>query len=105
MDREWTFDLEFGIAQVRCRYSRQSKKILEYTVQLELWHTQTWRPIIRYDNAHGFCHCDTIHADGSQDKTPIHRGDANTNFTWAIQEIRTNWKAHCSRFMAEVSHD
>jgi hypothetical protein len=102
MEREWTFDLEFEVAQVRCRFLRHGKDILEYTVQLELWHLQTWNPVIRYDNAHGFCHSDTIHADGTQDKTPIYRGDANTTFTWAIQEIRANWKAHCSRYMAEV---
>jgi hypothetical protein len=102
MEREWTFDLEFEVAQVRCRFLRQGKDILEYTVQLELWHEQIWNPVIRYDNAHGFCHYDTIHPDGTQDKTSIYRGDANTNFTWAIQEIRANWKAHCSRYIAEV---
>ena len=87
VEREWTFDLESEEAQVRCRYLRQAKQILEYTVQLELWHMQTWKPVVRYDNAHGFCHCDTIHPDGSQDKTPIYRGDANTNFTWGSRKF------------------
>jgi hypothetical protein len=81
---------------IRCRYQRQGNQILEYT------HQATWQPIVRYDNARGFCHRDLIHVDGTQDKTPIYRGDANANFTWAIKELRMNWQSHRSRFLAEI---
>lgn len=101
VEREWTLDLEAGEAQLRCRYVRQGKQILEYTVQLELWCQENWRAIFRYDNAHGFCHSDLIHADGSQEKTRICRGDTKTNFTWAIQELRGSWGSQRSRFLAE----
>lgn len=63
--------------QIRCRYRRQGNRILDYTVQLEIRYQDCWQPVVRYDNAHGFCHFDTIHADGTQDKTPVYRGDAN----------------------------
>jgi hypothetical protein len=102
IEREWTHEVAFQEAQIRSRYRRQGLSILDYIVQLEIWHSNAWRPVVRYDNAHGFCHCDTIHADGSQDKTPIVRGDANTNFTWAIKELRANWQSQRSRFLAEV---
>jgi hypothetical protein len=102
IEREWTHEVAFQEAQIRSRYRRQGLMILDYTVQLEIWHSNTWRPVVRYDNAHAFCHCDTIYADGSQDKIPIVRGDANTNFTWAIKELRANWQSHRSRFLAEV---
>jgi hypothetical protein len=102
VDREWTLDVSFGVAQMRCRYSRQGKVIESYTVQLEIWHDDDWRPVVRFDNAHGFCHCDTIHPDGSQDRSPVHRGDAGGNFTWAIHELRSNWDRHRDRFLAEV---
>jgi hypothetical protein len=42
VQREWTFDLEFEEAQVRCRLARQRRQIQEYTVQLEL-HRQGMR--------------------------------------------------------------
>lgn len=102
VEREWTYEVAFEEAQIRSRYRRQGLNTLDYTVQLEIWHSNTWMPVVRYDNAHGFCHCDTIHADGSQDKTPVVRGDANTNFTWAIKELRASWQVHSSRFRAEV---
>jgi hypothetical protein len=102
VEREWILDVLIDEARIRCRYSRRRKRIFDYTVQLEIWHDGIWRPIVRYDNSHGFCHCDTIHADGTQDKVPIYRGDANFNFTWAIKEVRGNWQSHRERFLTEM---
>jgi hypothetical protein len=99
---EWTHEVAFQVAQIRSRYRRQGQRILDYTVNWEIWHSKAWQPVVRYDNAHWFCHCDTMHADGSQDKTPILRGDANPNFTWSIKELRANWESHRSRFLAEA---
>ncbi len=100
--REWILGVAADEARIRCRYRRRGKKILDYTVQLEIWHNDHWRPIVRYDNAHGFSHCDTIHPDGTQDKLAIYRGDANSNFTWAIDELRATWRAQRVRFLAEI---
>ena len=102
VEREWTFPVAIDEMQIRCRYRRQGRLILQYTVPLEIWSGSNWQPVLRYDNGHGFCHCDTIHADGSQDKIPVYRGDANANLTWAIDELRANWEVHQQRFLAEV---
>lgn len=102
IEREWILAVVFDEVQIRCRYQRLGNQLHHYTVQLELQQGGTWQPIVRYDNAHGFCHCDVLHADGEQDKTPIYRGDANVNFTWAIKELRANWQSHRARFLAEV---
>jgi hypothetical protein len=102
VERAWVADIVPGEVRMRCAYRRRGNQVLEYTVQLEIWHGQTWQPIVRYDNAHGFCHCDTIHADGAQDKIPIYRWDANRNFTWAINELRGNWESHRARYLAEI---
>lgn len=58
--------------------------------------------MVRFDNAHGFCHCDTIHPDGTQDKTPLFIGDANDTFTLAIKELRTRWATHRERYLKEI---
>jgi hypothetical protein len=102
IEREWLIGVAHDEVRIRCHYLRRASQIVEYTVQLEICQNQSWRPILRYDNAHGFCHCDTIHADGSQDKIPIYRGDANFNFTWAIQEIRAYWQYQTTRYLAEL---
>jgi hypothetical protein len=102
VEREWTRSLLANEVRMRCAFRRRGKRVLEYTVQLEIWHDQAWQPIVRYDNAHGFCHCDTIHADGTQDKMPTGGGDANWNFTWAIHDLRANWQSHRARYLAEI---
>src|SRR5437660_1486640 len=102
VEREWILGVLLDEVRIRCRYRRLGNQILDYTVQLEFWQDETWRPIVRYDNAHGFCHRDTIHPDGTQDKMPIYRGDATANFTWAINELRAGWQAQKARFLAEM---
>jgi hypothetical protein len=71
-------------------------------VQLEISHGESWQPIVRYDNAHGFCHRDTLHADGSQDKTRVFVGDLNETFTYAVEDLRANWQAYRSRYLGEI---
>jgi hypothetical protein len=100
--RLWVQELVPGEARLRCAYKRHKKKILQYTVQLELYFLGSWQAVVRYDNAHGFCHRDTIHPDGTQDKKAIFVGSPNDSFTRAIREAQTNWQNHVDRFLKEV---
>lgn len=101
--RSWLVDIVPDDVRIRCAYKRRRKRIVRYTVQLEIRHSDTWQPLVRYDNAHGFCHRDTIHADGSEEKTPVFSGDANETFTRAIEDVQANWEAHRARFLREVN--
>ncbi|MGD9856095.1 MAG: hypothetical protein AB7U20_14215 [Planctomycetaceae bacterium] len=103
--RAWIVDLLPGEVRPRCRFRRRSRRILSFPVQLELRRDETWRPFVRYDNAHGFCHRDTIHADGSQEKTPVFYGDANTTFSDAIDDLQPNWRAYRGRYLKEMNDD
>jgi len=100
-DRAWLVDVVPDEVRLRCSYRRRRKRIVQYTVQLEIHYSGRWEPVIRYDNAHGFCHRDTIHADGSQEKTAVYYGNANDTFTQAIDDLRSTWQAHLARFMRE----
>ena len=100
--RAWIIELLTDEVQIRCAYKRQGKRLTQFTVQLEVNHRETWQPVVRYDNAHGFCHCDTIHADGTQDKTPLFIGDANDTFTSAIKDLRAHWATHRDRYLREI---
>jgi hypothetical protein len=101
-NRPWLVDLEPDVARLRCSYRRRRKRIVQFTVQIEVFHAGQWRPVVRYDNAHGFCHRDTIHADGTQEKIPVYYGEANETFTRAIDDLRENWRDHCNRFLREA---
>ncbi len=100
--RTWVVDILPDEVRMRCAYKRRGKRIVQYSVQLEIQHAGRWQPVLRYDNAHGFCHRDIIHPDGTQDKTPVLSGGANETFTYAIDDLRTNWEAHKIRFLREV---
>ena len=102
VERRWFVDVVPDEVRIRCFYQRRRKRIIQYTVQLETAHGGRWCPVLRYDNAHGFCHRDTIHADGTQHKTPVYYGDANETFTLAIEDLRANWQAHQARFLKEL---
>src|SRR5205823_5744893 len=71
MTRDWLMRLDSPEARIRCGYKRHGKYILQFMVQLEILHEGTWQAVVRYDNAHGFCHRDTLHPDGTQDKTTL----------------------------------
>ena len=101
-ERHWFIRVAPGQAQIRCSFERLKNRILRFTVQLEIIHGEGWLPVVRYDNAHGFCHRDTLHADGSQDKTAVFVGDLNATFTFAIEDLRANWEAHWSRYLGEL---
>ena len=102
MERHWFIHVVPGEVRIRCNYQRLKHRIVRFTVQLEIFHGETWFPVVRYDNAHGFCHRDTLHPDGSQDKTGVFVGDLNETFTFAIEDLRANWEAHRSRYLGEL---
>ena len=98
----WLQDYVPNQVRLRCAYKRQGKNIIQYTAQLELFHEGVWKPIVRYDNAHGFCHRDNIHPDGTQDKIAMFIGTANETFTRAVKEIQSNWESHVARYLGEI---
>jgi hypothetical protein len=100
--RTWFIRVAPAEAQIRCSFERVRNRVVRFAVQLEIWHQQNWVPAVRYDNAHGFCHRDTLHPDGSQDKTGIVVGDVNQTFTYAVEDLRANWQAHRVRYLGEM---
>ena len=100
--RTWFIRVAPAEAQIRCSFQRVKKRVVRFSVQLEIWYHEEWVPVIRYDNAHGFCHRDTLHPDGTQDKAGVAVGDVNQTFTYAIEELQANWQAHRIRYLGEA---
>jgi hypothetical protein len=103
IQRQWTEDFVAGSVRLRCIYERRGKQVLKFTVQLEALREDHWHAIVRYDNAHGFCHRDMIHTDGTQDKTAVFVGDVSATFTHAIDDLKANWPAYHARYLKEVN--
>lgn len=100
VERHWFIRVAPGEAQIRCSFQRLKNLIPQFVVQLEIRHGEDWLPVVRYDNAHGFCHRDTLHPDGSQDKTRVFMGDLNETF--AVEELRANWESYRDRYFGDM---
>ena len=100
--RHWFVELAANEARLRCSYVRRGKTVERFTTQLEIRVGDQWIAVVRYDNAHGFCHRDAIHPDGTQDKTRVFVGDVNATFTFAIDDLRVHWEAHRARYLGEM---
>ncbi len=104
MARETIFQflLEPDVA-VRVRFIRTRGKIISFVVQLECWIAEHWYPVIRYDTAHGFAHCDRLNLDGSQEKQTLSVQDFNDALTYAQNDLRANFRRYCERFKEQLN--
>ena len=103
MARETAFQflLERDVA-VRVRFTRNRGRITAFVVQLECWIRDHWYPVMRYDTAHGFTHCDALKPDGTQEKHTIPIRDFNEALTYAQNDLRTNYRRYCERFKEQL---
>ena len=62
-DREHFRDLPSGDT-IRIRFNLDRGRVTDFTAQLECWIEGGWRPVVRYDSAHGQPHRDTLDWDG-----------------------------------------
>ncbi|HUG61892.1 MAG TPA: hypothetical protein VMP03_08600 [Methylomirabilota bacterium] len=45
---------------IRVAFDLDRGRVTDFTVQLECWIDERWRPVARYDSAHGQAHRDTL---------------------------------------------
>lgn len=62
-DHEFTQPVGDG-CELRVRFDFDRGRVTEFTVQLECWIEGRWRPVVRYDSAHGRPHRDILDWDG-----------------------------------------
>jgi len=85
----------------RHEHIRTGRDILHFLVQIEVFHEGNWRPVVRYDTAHGFAHRDLLHPDGRIDKTPLFMRSFSEALDFAESDLRSNWQFYIDRFMKE----
>ncbi|HUT04928.1 MAG TPA: hypothetical protein VM163_13660 [bacterium] len=76
-------------------------RIVFFRVQLETLLDEEWRPVVRYDTAHGFAHRDLLDRRGNTIKTPLFNQDLNDALTFAENDLKTNWFSYRKRFLEE----
>ena len=85
----------------RKRHSHETVRgpVIAFTVQLEVFIDGKWRPVIRYDSAHGISHVDLYRQSGETRKEilPLSFADA---LTLADDDVRERWEECRARYLA-----
>jgi hypothetical protein len=80
--------------RLRVTARKDKGEILEFVVQYETVVSGEWRPVVRYDTAHGFAHKDIIKANGEVVKQPLFFETYNMAFTYATLDLKANWRQY-----------
>lgn len=80
-----SFDIEKGV-------------VVGFVVQLEGLFITQWQPIIRYDTAHGFAHCDVLHPYDKTRKIVLTTRNYNEALTYAQADLTANWQKYRTRY-------
>ena len=86
--------------RIRLRIFRERNEgIVAFTSQLEHFLKGRWRPVIRYDNAHGFVHKDFYSIDGKQKrKEKIAVKNLKEAILIADKDLRDNYEQYIVKF-------
>ncbi len=88
-----TLDKETRVI-LRNLFRIDKKSVTGFVIQIEIRCTaegkELWKPVVRYDHAHGFIHRDMIASDGSKTKYKLGTQDTKDAIVLAIEEIREN---------------
>ena len=85
---------------LRVPFELDHGKVLKFVVQLECRFSETekFTPVVRYDTAHGFAHCDRLHPYEKSRKITIPTQDYNEALTFAMDDLVKRWRIYRRRF-------
>ncbi len=89
----------------RHEHHRVKNEVVKFVVQLEVLIKAHWYPVLRYDTAHGFAHCDILHHSGKVEKISMPMLDYKEALTYADDDLSQNWQTYRERYMKEVPND
>jgi hypothetical protein len=84
--------------RIRHYHRTHAGRVVEFVVQLEVEARDAWKPVIRYDTAHGYAHIDRYNLRGrsKKDRLALSFGEALTR---AERDIKQNWSVYRERFL------
>ncbi|MBI5841116.1 MAG: hypothetical protein HZB19_13550 [Chloroflexi bacterium] len=83
---------------LRVYFDLERGEVTSFVVQLECLFGDEWKPVVRYDTAHGFAHRDTIHPRKKTEKTEISVRNYKEGLNFAINDLETNWREYRRRY-------
>ncbi|OGB94700.1 MAG: hypothetical protein A3G35_02855 [candidate division NC10 bacterium RIFCSPLOWO2_12_FULL_66_18] len=84
--------------RIRHYHRTEGRRIVEFSLQLEVEVQGAWREVIRYDTAHDFAHIDRFTLPGKRRKERLELEYAEA-LTRAERDLKHNWYAYRERFL------
>ena len=95
-------ELPGGAARVRGFFSKDRDTVTTFAFQLEAWDEGVWKPVRRYDDAHGHPHLDLMDRSGSEYKKEWLHCSRNEALTLAQTDFRENWEQYVAEFLEDT---
>lgn len=85
---------------LRVKLTLEHGRVVKFVVQLEcrFGGRDDLVPVVRYDTAHGFAHCDRLHPYEESQKATLLTRDYGEAPTFAIDDLTSNWAAYRRRY-------
>lgn len=85
---------------LRVRFEVEHGIVLKFVVQLEcrFGKAGVFTPVVRYDTAHGFAHCDRLHPYEQSSKLIMPTQNYNEALMFAIDDLVERWDTYRRRF-------
>ena len=96
-EAEWVVPLSER-AQKRHWHAIERGKVVAFAVQLEVWMSGNWQPVVRYDAAHGFTHRDVYQSKTRKRKEELGLG-LDEALTLADEDLDENWERYLTTFL------
>ena len=77
-------------------------RIVGFVVQYETFIAGEWKPVVRYDTAHGFAHKDILSPTGETEKKISVSFSYNDAFTNAELDIKVSWQRYKDEYLRKV---
>lgn len=85
-------------ARIRHYHRTHRGRLTEFSLQLEIEVGGEWRPVIRYDTAHGSAHIDRFTLAGRKRKEWLQL-DFREALIRAERDLKTNWVMYRNNFL------
>ena len=91
-----------GTVRLRFKITVSLGRVSGVVVQLEINTGGEWRPVVRYDNAHGVLHRDMLDPAGSETKSVVQLPDFESFLSFSEQDLVDRWQWYRDVFLTKL---
>ena len=88
--------------RLRVKLKTEQGELIDVLYQFESFINNEWKPIVRYDCAHGYFHRDVIYPNGTKEKQEIVIDNLRHASEYAEQDLKDRWEWYKERYLKKL---